>query len=452
VTGVFPIIQAAILCRVRYIRLELSTETAAAPSAEDDDRRFLKAILRSRNMHLCNSQLNVHGGNDAGRRQTPRDSFSTNTARWGKIAVSSICLVAVSMLSVQAQVTQSRPGQPKQSRGSKGTKTLVEFVLLTERSSFSTQAAAQKWGRLFSRLGVSMKTQTATFGDKTEIKERKLGRYRVVKVLAKLERNGRLRISSKISFALSDAPKVKKWIEELTIYGAQGSPDGKPAFGLNPTQFGSIYAMLSLPIETELQGLKLDEALAKMGLPGSYPLRMTATSVETLNKRRQLAVIRTSYKGLTKGVVLAAMLNEFSLGFRPLRSPTGAVELVVEPLAAGHDHWPVGWPPKQTNLKTAPGLYKRVPVDIKDVPLTDVLKAVAARSGVRVLIDYHELQVEGIDPTTKTVSYLATERKSWSLLLKGVTTPLKLARELRIDEQEQPFVWITSLRSSLKRR
>jgi hypothetical protein len=325
-------------------------------------------------------------------------------------------------------------------------------VLLTERSSFATQSAAQKWGRLFSRLGVSMKTRTATLGDKTEINERKIGRFRQVKVVAKLERNGQLRISSKRSFTLSDAEKVKQWIEELTIYGAQGSPDGKPAFGLNPTQFGSIYAVLSLPIEVELQGLKLEEALAKMALPQKYPLRMSASSAEVLRKQRQPALVRGSFNGLSKGVVLAAMLNEFRLGFRPLRSPTGTIELVVEPLAAGKDHWPVGWPPKENNLKTAPNLYKRVPIDIKDVPLNDVLNAVAAKSGVRILIDYYELGGEGIDPAEKLVSYTAAERKSWSLLLKGVTTPLKLARELRIDEQEQAFVWITSLRSSLKRR
>jgi len=159
--------------------------------------------------------------------------------------------------------------------------------------------------------------------------------------------------------------------------------------------------------------------------------------------------VRQSTRGITRGTALAMLLNEYGLGFRPLRTPQGKIDLTLEPLSKTSDVWPIGWNFKESRIKTVPGLFKFVPVELDEVPLSDVLRAIEIRTKIPIRVDSYRIRGSGIDMAKIHVTY-PRRKTTWSQLIRGVTTSHKLARRYRIDERGHPFIWITTLGHALK--
>lgn len=331
---------------------------------------------------------------------------------------------------------------------SKAPDTEVSLELIA--SAAAATEHAQAWGQRLQKLEIRFQTRQAVVGDKPEVKEQKLGRLRRVTIVAVLDRNGKI-VCHDRSFTLAEAEKLGEWIRELKTYGAQGAPHGKPLFGLDERQFASILRELSPAVTADTQGLSLEAALAKLPLPEKHPLRMTPEAQRAARMIDSGKTLRQSTRGLSVGTALAATLGEFGLVFKPLRTPEGKIELAVSPREDRQDAWPVGWPldPDKPQGQLVPSLFKMVPVDLDEVPLTDVLNAAAETSDVPILTDYHTIEAEGIELSELKVT-VPMRKTTWGLLLKQVTFPHKLGRKIVADETGKPFVVITTLKESLR--
>ena len=309
---------------------------------------------------------------------------------------------------------------------------------------------AQAWGQRLQKLDVRFQMRQAVSGDKPEVKEQKQGRMRRVTVVAVLDRNGKILCQDR-NFTLAEAEKLGEWIRELKTYGAQGAPQGKPLFGLDERQFAAVMRELSPAVTADTQGLSLEAALGKLSLPERHPLRMTPEAQRIARMIDSNKTLRQSTRGLSAGTALAATLGEFGLVFKPLRTPDGKIELAVSPREDGQDAWPMGWPldPDKPQGQIVPALFKVVPVNLDDVPLTDVLTAAAEASEVPILTDYHAIEAEGIELSELKVT-VPLRKSTWGLLLKQVTFPHKLGRRIVADEAGKPFVIITTLKETLK--
>jgi hypothetical protein len=133
------------------------------------------------------------------------------------------------------------------------------------------------------------------------------------------------------------------------------------------------------------------------------------------------------------------------LGFRPNRTPGGGIELQVEPFSQRQDLWAVGWPLQGQRLKAAPKLFAMTPIELDQVPLTDLLSTVTELTETPILIDYREIEKANIDLTKVEVSFKRANT-SWSVALKTMVVPRKLSREIWQDEAGRAFVWITTNR------
>lgn len=373
--------------------------------------------------------------------------FFTQPGRLGIVCVVALwgsAIPAAAQLQLSSDRSKAQP--PKISR------TELQFELLTAGRG-NTALAAQEWGRIFQGLGVPLRIRPAILDDKPEIDEQRLGTIRRVVVIGVLTSDSRIAFPGGHRFSQAETAQLAEWIRELKTYGAQGAPEGKPAFGLNETQFSEVYAALSQPVANEVRDLELEAAMAKLELPKKYPLRFTTTAEDQLRNGPDRFPVRETLKGFSKGTALAALLNEYGLGFRPLRTPSGSIEIVVHSFAETDDRWPVGWPPdpEKPRLQIAPNLFKIVPVELEEVPLQDVLDAVSKAADIPILIDYHRLETKGVDLRKLKVSYPA-RKTMWSLLLKSVTTPNLLTRELLVDEAGRGFVWVTTLEVERLRR
>ena len=356
-----------------------------------------------------------------------------------------VCCSMGMVNSVEAQAPSTRLKPPLTTTPPTSPKPRVTFIEIKLLAGADGGALhSQQWLKAIEPLDVSLQIQKPSLDDKPEVREREVGTIRYVTVVGMLDRSGKIEFPGR-SFSLSDGPKLKEWIDDLRTYGAQGSPDGQPLWGLSKEQFARLYDSLGRTVDAELTGLPLREAVSKLPLPEKYPLRWSQAATEVLNKQAARGAVRQEVKGFSAATALAIALNDCGLGFRPNRTPAGGLELLVEPFDQRDDRWPVGWPLQQQRFKAAPKFFTMTTIELDQVELSDVLLAVSELSEIPILVDYAELDAKGIDPAKLKVSF-KRGRTSWSVALKQLAIQQKLSRQLWQDEAGRAFVWITTNR------
>jgi hypothetical protein len=301
---------------------------------------------------------------------------------------------------------------------------------------------AQEWQQVFQRLGFPVRIRSGLPGDKLDIREKTVGRLRTILLVGRLEKNGDLSFQGR-KFSRSSSEGLGEWLRELKAYGSQGSPEGKPLWGLNKEQFQDVFVSLSPVVDVETKGLALEAAVEKLALPQKYPVAQMVSARQKLGGK--VPPVSVELKGFSKGTALALLLESYGLGFRPNRTPEANVELAVESLAKTRDVWPVGWNPPAGALprQVAPILFQLVTVQYDEQPLTQILSQISSETGMPIAIDEWKIQSKGIK-LDELRSKLPQKQTSYDLALKRVTAP-RLMYSLRVDEAQRPFVWITPL-------
>ena len=317
--------------------------------------------------------------------------------------------------------------------------TQVSFeLLMVERVP---PLAAQRWGEIFRRAGASVRIRQALSSDRTEVSETTRGSLRQVKATGLLERDGSIIFDNR-RFQQSQTGPLAEWIRELKTYGAQGNDEGKPGFGLTRAQFDLVFQALAAKVVRNPAGLELSEALVAAGLPASLPLRMTPAALEQLKRDVTRRPAPDGLAGLSRGTVIAILLNEAGLGFRPGRTPEGSLELRVSPASKETAAWPIGWPLEKPPITSMPKFVEIVPVEFSDVKLMDVIHAISVQTELPILIDHRRAFEANVQIGELKVNQ-EYRKMTWSGLLDRVTFP-NLMRELLQDEAGTPFVFVTT--------
>jgi hypothetical protein len=337
-----------------------------------------------------------------------------------------------------------RARQSSPTNADDNTRVTIEVFTGQEGTGFQ----AQQWESVFDRAGLLVRIHSPFPGDKISIKEKQLGKLREVYVVGKLERDGSL-VFPGHKFAKSDSTSFEEWLRELKTYGAQGNPTGKALWGLNQDQFEAMDAALTTPVEQEVAGLAVDEALRALQLPAKYPFRLSIAAEKTLDApgiKQRLGKLQL--RGFSHGTALAMLLSQYGLGFRPNRTPEGSLELVGLRTQDGQALWPVGWdvPEGTYPSAVAPKLFQQTRVDLKDQKLIDVLEAIADRTGTPVRVDFASIASRDLD-LDKILVNASGQHMTWSRLLANITSPSLLIPQIRTDEAKRPFVWVTSVKN-----
>jgi hypothetical protein len=359
-------------------------------------------------------------------------------------------LLVCNLATGQVPTRPVRPGDsslPKEKQASlkktAAINTVIDFELLQAEGGGGLHG--QQWLKVLEPLDVSLRVRKPILGDKPEMKEREAGKTRYVTAIGTLDRSGNLIFPDR-TFAPSDATKLKEWINELRTYGIKGTPVGKSLWGLSEEQFATLFDGLLKKVEFETENLPLKQAVTKLPLPSEFPLRWNSDAVEKLAKLGDKARVRQELKGFSAALALALTLSDNGFGFRPNRTPSGVIELLIEPRNSKLEQWPIGWPVQRATFKAAPKLYAMVPIELSDVELSDVLIAISELAETPILIDYAELDAKQIDLEKVKVSF-PRKMTTWSLALRQMVIPKRLTRELWQDEAGRVFVWITTTRA-----
>ncbi|MEZ6058256.1 MAG: hypothetical protein R3C01_16275 [Planctomycetaceae bacterium] len=330
--------------------------------------------------------------------------------------------------------------------------TVIDFTVLTPQ--FGGRVEAQEWSRVFANLGYSPQFRSSILGDELSVTETVRGRVRTVKVLGEMDEKGTITFGTR-KFSKSDGKQLSEWIDELKAYGAQGAPEGQPLWGMNKDQFSQLYAALSLKekdAETSV-GLPLAQAIGKLPIPEGFPVRVATSAEKALGTEVEGPAVRNDTRGLSTGTALAILLRDAGLGFRPLRTPTGNIELKIQRLSEISDPWPIGWPLPEPDAKgqaapapaAAPQLYKFVEVGFEKVALEDVLIAAGAAIEVPIIIDYPAMGEAKVDLQKLLVTF-PQKKTSWSLMLNSILRQVKLTKVLMLDEAGKAFLDVTLFR------
>jgi hypothetical protein len=359
-----------------------------------------------------------------------------------------ICLLLVALLGWGVLFPQSSAGQledvPGPRRATSGTsvpalKTTVRFELLA--TQFGPDLSAHRWAELLDQAGASVTVRQPVGDDALGVTETVRGSLRWVTVVAELNADGQVIVPGR-QFALSELGRLREWVDELKLYGAQGAPEGQPLWGMTPTQFEAVFNALSTPIAADPDGQPFATAVSQLGLPASLPLRFHSSVPQATSAARH--PVRQRLSGMSCGTALAAVLSDEGLGYRPLRTPDGAIELVVQPIADIPDPWPVGWEPKEETTfrgNLAPALFQRIPVGFENVLLEDVLSGIAQVAETPIVIDRFAAQAAGVDLSTIRVSY-PRKTAAWITVINAVVLSNRMRQQLRTDERGTAFVHV----------
>jgi hypothetical protein len=110
----------------------------------------------------------------------------------------------------------------------------VEFEIVTEQGL--TPVTTQKWYQALTNLKVAgLRIRGETSGDQPKIDESGAKDRRVYRVTGRIDSRGTLTLPGG-RFTTADAPKIARWIRELSNNGVEGVTERRGAFGLTSGQ------------------------------------------------------------------------------------------------------------------------------------------------------------------------------------------------------------------------
>ncbi|MBW8883551.1 MAG: hypothetical protein JF612_01980, partial [Planctomycetia bacterium] len=222
--------------------------------------------------------------------------------------------------------------------------------------------------------------------------------------------------------------------------GGEDAINAKPAaFGLLPKQLVAVHEALALPVQSSTLGQPPRDAAKKIA--DHLPYKFTSDEVA----QRALAAgepIADELEGIASGTALAAILRPSGLVMFPEKNGPD-IRLRIATSRDAKEHWPVGWPLKGNPGETLPELFKFLKVNIGDAALSEAITAIASRVKAPVLYDHNSLARARTDLNAKVS--LTDSNIFYSRALDRLLSQAKLKYEIRLDEADKPFLWITSV-------
>ncbi len=315
----------------------------------------------------------------------------------------------------------------------------VSLELLTQRGL--PLDGSQRWYRALTKLGISgLQIRSAGPRDKTSITNRgtkATPSYRVVGILTS---DNVLHLPGG-RFKLDDTRRLRKWLDELRDQGAEGVSQRRSAFGLVPSQWQEVRADLKRTVTFSTKGSSAAGAMRQLAGELRFPLLADATAMQALTE----VTLTDEVRGLSAGTALAIVLRPAGLVLLPERPQGGRLQYRVARPASNGESWPVGWKPKKRPYDVLPVLFEFLNVEIADIPVSEAVEAIAGRLKVPFVYDRNAMALYGVDPTQSPAS-VPDGRMSYSQTLRRVLSQAKLKYDLRIDEAEKPFLWITTVK------
>lgn len=319
----------------------------------------------------------------------------------------------------------------------------VEFVLLQEPGFPIT--GARRWIDALKRAGVrNVQVRSSRAREELKVEKRGTEAYPSFRVTAALTSRNTLKAPG-VEFRKGDDKRLKNWVERLSQDGLSGISGARNAFGLSAKQLLQVQAELSRPVGVSTTEMTRQGAIrdigSSLGLQIDPSLRFEAGDV-----------LSEQFKGVSSGAALAILLRPVGGALTVVRTARG-YNYVAADSKKTKESWPNGWPLEKTLPRdVAPKLFQFTEdVDIRNVPLDKLITALEPRLGCPVFFDHNSLTALEIDPAKVRVS-LPAGRSYYKRILDRALTQARLKLEIRLDDNDKPLLWITTLKDPFRNR
>jgi hypothetical protein len=314
----------------------------------------------------------------------------------------------------------------------------VTLEIVTE-PGFS-QESIREWLPLLEKCGFSsVRVRGGRVGDGASIQATGSGASASYQVTGVLTNDNRLRLPNG-TFTLGSSGAITKWLEKLKTGGEEGLNAKPGAFGLVPKELVVVHEALAVKVNFTTAGKTTKEVV--QGIAGLVPLKLKVDPAVRGHFGDEK--VTDELVGLSAGTALAAAVRPLGLVLVPVKDGSDLHLRIVDSRTA-NQVWPVGWPAKRPPRETLPDLFKFLNVEVSDTPLAESMEAIRGRLGVPLLVDQNSLAKQQIDYATAKVTLPKTNTYYASILDK-LLFQCKLKYELRVDEADSPFLWITTLK------
>ncbi len=298
--------------------------------------------------------------------------------------------------------------------------------------------ASQRWYKMLTELGIDgLRIRSATPTDKPSITKLGTSGYRVVGVLSG---DNRLFLPGG-AFRTTDRGRLRQWLDKLRDSGAESVTQEPSAFGLLPAQLQQVTNDLKRPATAAAGGLPTSDAVRQIAATLGFQMVLDAQSRAALENLE----VADDVRGMSAGTALAILLRPAGLVLVPERPTGGEIRYRVRKAARGIQAWPIGWKPEKRANEVAPRLFEFLNVEITGIPVSEAVAAIQGRLEMPLFYDRNALALHGVDPA-KVPAELPSKRISYSQTLGRVLAQAKLKYELRVDEAERPFLWVTTFK------
>ena len=243
-------------------------------------------------------------------------------------------------------------------------------------------------------------------------------------------------------FRMGDTGGLRGWLAKIQEGGETRLQETEGAFGLTPTQLVKVHEALAGRVTFSTKGQPSYEVLKRIA--GGLSLSFLADA-----EARQMMLapegVADELQGLSAGTALVAVLRPLGLVMAPQKQADGSIKLWITDVRRAAESWPVGWPSQKSPRETAPQLLNFLNVEIQDTPLAQALTAISTRLDLPLLFDHNSLARHQIDPAQLKVS-LPPGRTYYQGAVDRLLNQAQLKSELRVDEAEKPFLWISTLK------
>ena len=318
----------------------------------------------------------------------------------------------------------------------------VEFELVTEEGFELT--GAREWLSALEGLDLAgVRVRGAKAADRPAIERRGSEAAPTYHVVGILTAANKLRLPGG-TFGIGDKAAIAGWISKLKEGGEEGLTTKPAAFGLLPKQLVEVHEGLSPRVSFSTKGKPPLDVIEEI-TGGLLTKVVTVASVQKSLETGE--PVADELQGLASGTALAAVVRPLGLVLVPEKVAGGGVQVRIVDSRSAKESWPVGWPPKKPPKDVLPGLFKFLNVEIADTPLAEALEAIRGRLKVPLLLDHNSLARQKVDLQAIKSTY-PKGNTFYGKILDQILFQAKLKYELRLDETDQPFLWVTTIRRS----
>lgn len=299
--------------------------------------------------------------------------------------------------------------------------------------------AMHEWGKLLNEMDLSrVRLRGANGGDEPISASTGEGTTQRFKLVGMLNRRDQLVLPG-ATFGRGDRAKLKAYFENVPERVAEKGVE-RGIFNLTKQQFEQVYEELSTPVTISTKGQRPEAIFTALTSGLTIPVEIDPSALGAL---RAAPAISGELQEFSTGTAIAIALRPAELTLLPEQKFGQSLKYRVVKASPQQRGWPAGWKPAQTARQIAPDMYEFRNIEIGGgFTLSEALDAFGPRMGMPLLFDERVLATRSIDPSKIEVN-LPRGKTYIRRAVDRVLSQGRLAGEVRVDETEKPFYWIT---------